>query len=280
MDLAVKGQVEVVVHRQGRVKSRSVMTNAVNARVTNGLMDRVRGGDYPDNGVPNSMLVVTSGNNTETVTAFSHRGYATAQDGSSVTATFSVSDLQLGGGSGSTVSNVALYGTRVPLDGILLAMTGSISPNPSFIEGDLVDINYRLIFTLVNADMDAAWVARLVDSMVGQDGGSSGYVAKNNLPCAVNYARAANGVTEVASTTIAMIGAGNYSEAYTGSALGIHYEDVGTGTRPNRVLIYTEDDNGNFIDVGASDLSYANQPLWSTGDNLKVPFSFNITPDS
>lgn len=280
MDLAVKGQAEVVVHRQGRVKSRSIMGNTVNTIVTNGLMDRVRGGDYPDNGVPNSMLVATSGNNTETVTAFSHRGYSTAPDGSSVTATFSVSDLQLGGGSGSTVSVVALYGTRVPLDGVLLAMTGSVSPNPSFTEGDLVDINYQLIFTLDNADMDAAWVARLVASMVGQDEGSSGYVAKNNLSCSVNYAKAANGVTPVASTTIAMMGAGNYSEAYTGSALGIHYQDVGTGTRPDRVLVYTEDDNGNFIDVGASDLSYTDQPLWSTGDNLKVPFSFNITPDS
>ena len=278
MDLSVKGQAEVIVHRQGRVKSRWVMGNTVNDRVTNGLMDRIRGGNYPDNGVPNSMLVVTSGNDTKTVISFSERGYATAQDGGSVTATFSVSDLQFVG-SGSSISSVSLYGTRVPLDGVLLATTSDISPNPSFSGGDLVDINYQLIFTLGNDDMEPAWVARLVASMVGQDAGSSGYVANNNLPSTVNYGTVKDGVTEVASTVFAMMGEGNYSDAYTGSAEGIYYDAVGSGTRPDGIVIYTNHD-GDLTTIGSSDLSYVDQPSWTTGDNLKVPFSFNITPDS
>ena len=278
MELAVRGQAEVIVRSGGQAKSRSVLANSVFSRVTNGLMDRVKGDNYPDDAVPNSIRIVTNSNVIHSETFFASRSRAIASDGNSVTATFAVSDWQLNGGSGSTIATVSLHGNRSPSDGFELASTSSINPNPSFADGDLVDINYQLIFTLEDSDLEASFVARLVDSMIGVDAGSSGYLANNNLPCEVNYATVANDAAVVDNVEFYMSGEGGLADAYTGSAEGINYIDVATGTRPNKVRIYNNH-NGNLTSVGTSDLVYVDQPTWSSGHDLKVPFKFKVVPD-
>ena len=278
MKLAVRGQAEVIVRRGSQTKSRSVLANSVFSRGTNGLMDRVKGGNYPDDAVPNSMLIVTNSNVIHSETFFTSRARATASDGNSVTATFAVSDLQLNGGSGSTIATVSLHGKRSPSDGFELASTSSINPNPSFADGDLVDINYQIVFTFDGSQLESSFVGRLVDSMVGIDAGSSGYLANNNLPCETNYATVANDAVVVKSTEFYMSGEGGLAEAYTGSAEGINYVGLATGTRPNKVRIYNNH-NGNLTSVGTSDLVYDDQPTWSSGHDLKVPFRFKVVPD-
>ena len=279
--MKVKGWVEVAVRSPSGAKESYVLGNNVTSDLTQWLVGRVRGDSYPDTGVPNSIYVVTSAGVVGDSTEFYSRGVSVAADKESVTAYFTVIDMQFAVNQLSTITQVGIHGANF----YTLAETSYVNPNPQFVAADKVDITYNIQFTF-DSNIEATWVSRLVKSMVGLVDVAGSYVADNSRSCEINYARAsywpdAETQSFVSNSAFSMMGVGDIAIAQTGGDEGIVFDDVNSSVRPTEIHLYTKETDGDLVGVGNNDLSYGSGlTSWVTGDNLNVPYKFSITPGS
>ena len=282
--MKVKGWVDVLVKSSTGKVSSYKLTNSVTLDLAQWLMRRVKGLDYPDTGVPNTISVWTDTNVANSSTAFSERSAYVAQDRKSVTAYFTVEDMQFSSNQAMTINKVALYGANF----YTLAETSNVNPNPQFASNDKVSVTYNIQFSFSN--LDSGWVLRLVKTMVGLVDSAGSYVADNSKRCAINYGKVgylSTGQPVLPSNTSFLMEAeaGGSSDATdaiakSGDQIGMVFVAVASSVRPTLVYLYTREEDGNLVDVGNSSLNYdEGLTSWVTGDDLVVPYRFSITPD-